>query len=301
MLSHLGFENDERLAKEVSDIDVILGGHTHHLLQNGVTIGNTYYWCAGLFGDHIGCVTLTIHDGILIDIRGTCRSTAEAPADRSDREYHSLPSWHSLDAQLSKKVAELKFNLPVNWTGESPFGNLLADSLRDAMDTELAIVNSGQLLDHLTRGRVTHKDLHRICPSPINPCIMELEGRFILQALEKSLLEEFQQRPIRGFGFRGKKLGSLAVSGMTITYRVDGRPYEKIVDVRIGNVPLQKDELYRIASIDMFTFGIGYPSLRKGKDISIKLPHFLRDLLARQMQSQERIRHAFQQRWYQSG
>ena len=34
LLSHLGLPLEQRIAKEVSDIDVILGGHTHNLLKD---------------------------------------------------------------------------------------------------------------------------------------------------------------------------------------------------------------------------------------------------------------------------
>ena len=41
LLTHLGFEKDVQLAKEVEDIDVIVGGHSHTLLGNWEILGKT--------------------------------------------------------------------------------------------------------------------------------------------------------------------------------------------------------------------------------------------------------------------
>lgn len=40
LLSHLGLPSDERIALEIPEVDVILGGHTHHLLETGKIEGN---------------------------------------------------------------------------------------------------------------------------------------------------------------------------------------------------------------------------------------------------------------------
>ena len=55
-LSHLGLSNDERLAVEAPGIDVILGGHTHHLLEQPARIGETWLCATGKFGRYVGAV-----------------------------------------------------------------------------------------------------------------------------------------------------------------------------------------------------------------------------------------------------
>lgn len=41
ILSHLGLSTDRRLAEQITGIDVILGGHTHHVLEEPLVIGQT--------------------------------------------------------------------------------------------------------------------------------------------------------------------------------------------------------------------------------------------------------------------
>src|SRR5690606_30096083 len=128
-----------------------------------------------------------------------------------------------------------------------------------------------------------------ICPSPINPCKMKLYGYEIRQVLEQSLMAEYQNKPIRGFGFRGKILGMLCVSGMTIEVYED-RPFmSKIGRILIEGEELDDQQLVEVATIDMFTFGIGYPTISNGREVEFFLPEFLRDILLHELQDPEQI------------
>lgn len=60
LLSHLGINEDEQIASRFPEVDVLLGGHTHHLLENGKRINNTLLCCAQKYGNYIGHVTLKI-------------------------------------------------------------------------------------------------------------------------------------------------------------------------------------------------------------------------------------------------
>ncbi len=43
VMSHLGLRLDERMAQEIPGIDVILGGHTHHLLEEAQRMNQALY------------------------------------------------------------------------------------------------------------------------------------------------------------------------------------------------------------------------------------------------------------------
>src|SRR5699024_2011139 len=47
LISHLGLSEDQEIARRFNDIDVIIGGHTHHLLRTGEEINNTIITAAG--------------------------------------------------------------------------------------------------------------------------------------------------------------------------------------------------------------------------------------------------------------
>lgn len=54
VLSHLGIHDDERMAADFPEIDVILGAHTHHILHQGKLINDTLLCGAGKYGFLLG-------------------------------------------------------------------------------------------------------------------------------------------------------------------------------------------------------------------------------------------------------
>src|SRR5690625_3210269 len=59
LLSHLGLDEDKAIAQAFPEIDVIIGGHTHHLLRTGEVVNESLLTAAGKFCTYVGEVTLT--------------------------------------------------------------------------------------------------------------------------------------------------------------------------------------------------------------------------------------------------
>src|SRR5699024_7431561 len=59
LLSHLGLNEDRQIAEKYPDIDVIIGGHTHHLLRTGERVNETLITAAGKDCTFVGEVILS--------------------------------------------------------------------------------------------------------------------------------------------------------------------------------------------------------------------------------------------------
>ena len=291
VMSHLGLRTDQRMAEELEGIDVILGGHTHHLLEEPVLLSGTYICAAGKFGQYAGHIELAYDPAQrrIVELNG--RVVPMTDASEEDSSVTTLLEHYrtASAASLAVEVAQLRQPLRLDWYGESPLGNLLAAGIRRWTSAEIGLVNSGQLLQGLKEGGLTRGRLLEICPGPINPCRMLLSGADIRQALEESLLDEFMEKPIRGYGFRGEVLGVLCVDGITVKVDATRPPYERILAIKVGEEPLDPERSYLVGTIDMFTFGSGYLSLSRGKQIVYMLPEFIRDVLADQLQDEAAI------------
>jgi len=296
VLSHLGLPMDRRMAEETEGIDLILGGHTHHLLEEPIVIGATTLCAAGKFGERIGRVEIGIDPATSLPrFRASC--VPMAAYDEHPDSVEIIERYRELSAErLGRVVARLDTALEVRTDRESPLPNLLAASLRSWTQAEIGLVNSGQLLAGLAIGDVTAGELHAICPSPINPCRMRLSGAQIRTALEQSLHTEYIDMAIRGFGFRGEVLGTLAVDGMRleVEHAPSGQPH--LAAAFVGDELLVEEREYVVGTIDMFTFGVGYLSLKQGKDIRYYLPEFIRDLLADALRNSDAIEEASRER-----
>ncbi|WP_240633293.1 bifunctional metallophosphatase/5'-nucleotidase [Paenibacillus montanisoli] len=297
VMSHIGITLDRRMAAGIAGLDLILGGHTHHLLEEPEVIGRTSICAAGKFGEYLGRVEIKLDaaTGKPI-IRAEC-----VPMDERSQqpEAAALIGGFMADSgrRLGRVITVLSEPMPASAEHESPLGNLLAAGLRRKADAEIGIVNTGQLLGGLAAGEVTAGDLHALCPSPVNPCRMKLTGTEIRLSLEEALQRTFIDKPIRGFGFRGVVLGTLAVDGLDIRYSLDRPDYCKITSIMACGQPLQDDRDYIVGTIDMFTFGVGYEKIKLGTEVSFYLPEFIRDVLEQELQDADAVADSRRQRW----
>jgi 2',3'-cyclic-nucleotide 2'-phosphodiesterase (5'-nucleotidase family) len=61
-VSHIGLRKDKELAKRVEGIDIILGGHSHDTLPEGIIVEGTMIAQTGFWGHHYGVITVDISD-----------------------------------------------------------------------------------------------------------------------------------------------------------------------------------------------------------------------------------------------
>ena len=62
-LTHIGLREDERLASACPELDLIIGGHSHHKLHEPKMVSGVPIVQTGWFGHFLGKTTLTWHEG----------------------------------------------------------------------------------------------------------------------------------------------------------------------------------------------------------------------------------------------
>lgn len=280
ILSHIGIHLDPKLAKVLPPGSIILGAHTHNVLPQGERFGEVLLAEAGKFGDYVGHVRL-VYDkktNQLLSAEAELYSMDLPPADEETVKVIEEQQEQAMST-LAQGVAEIQEDLNISWYQESDLGNLLAEALRVHTGAQIGLVNSGQILEGVKKGTLSRGQLHALCPSPNNPCRAMVQGEVLLTTLEQSLQSEFQERVFRGFGFRGKVIGNLSTAGLRIHFNPHATDSPRILEVWVGDEPIQPDKWYTVGMIDMFTFGIGYPGLRKAEEVRYYKPEFLRDIL----------------------
>jgi 5'-nucleotidase len=281
LLSHLGINEDEKIAQTIPEIDIILGGHTHHLFPEGKRINDTLLCGAGKYGKFIGVVKLEIEESDhTYEALATVVDVESLPDLEKTKRTLSLLEQQSLATLEAEQIAELKEDLPLQWFSPSPFAQLLASALKEWCDAEIGMVNAGVLLEPLPKGIVTRKDLHRICPHPINPCKVQLRGTELKEIILQANTERMKQLQFKGFGFRGKVMGQMVYDGVGIETEREEDGAEHIRHITINGEPLNPEQLYEVATIDMFTIGHFYPQMQRAPKKKYYMPEFLRDVLA---------------------
>jgi len=293
VLSHLSFEKDKEVASRIPGIGVIVGGHSHTVLERPAVENGVIICQAGGFGEYVGELVLDfdLEKKQIADFQGRLVSVKDYLASP---QIMKLIRSYSKEANrnLSRELFLVPVDLGHSLTEENPIGNLLADALKDFVETEIGIINSGVLTGGLGKGAVSRKQLHQLLPSPLNPTYMEVRGADLKASLEKSLINEVQISDGSGPGSRTKYLGNLQVS-FNVEVRVNSG---KLKTVMLNDEPLEDDRWYSVGTSDFLQRGTGYSELAYNRNARYR-PEFLRDILQTYLQKKSFLNRAFGKRF----
>jgi 5'-nucleotidase/UDP-sugar diphosphatase len=171
-LTHLGFENDVRLAETMpAGIDLIIGGHSHTKVAKEQVFNGVMITQAENKLKYGTLITLTVKsDGLLqrkmelIDIRNSKneKGTIRIMVDK----YNDNPVLKQVIATASD-----------DFSSYEEVGYLMADAQRDAAGADIALVNPGGVrLDHLSKGPVAIKNVYQFDPFGNELVVTKLTG-----------------------------------------------------------------------------------------------------------------------------
>ena len=277
LLSHLGLIEDTDIANTMEGIDIIIDGHSHELMVEPQLVKNTVIHMSGCYGENLGVLEFE-YDGNINNINGVNINIKNVEMDENilgiiDKNRKIVNDnlgvfLYSIDRDMWHDVVE-----------ENPITNLLADAIRDVLNCDIGLINSGIMNSGIRKGAVSFKKLIEICPSPLNPTYMEIQGKYIREALEESLDTEICYQDGSGSGFRGRFLGRLHISGAIIEH--DGNEINRII---VNGKELEEDKYYSVATSDYLQRGTGYKALANNINEKYNVEYFrivLRDYLSK--------------------
>lgn len=280
LLSHLGLNDDRKVAAAVPEIDFIIGGHSHSLLPEGEVVNGVLIAQAGNYAEHLGRVDLILNPTTGVVIEKSARVLpvpADEPPDSSVLAEIAAAEAET-DRLLARRVGELRKPLDLDHFGECGVGDMTADAVRERMGAECAMIATGNFHKPLPGGAVTLAHLDAACFSSANPGITSVRGSQIKAALEKGLDTEFTGQTPKAL--RGTPLGSPQVSGMTVEYDPGREVGNRVIRVLINSEPLQPDRVYRVAHTDVETSDfMGYMALDAGQETRYEVPTILREVM----------------------
>ena len=200
LLTHIGYEEDKALAELLDPawgVDIIIGGHSHTLLEEPTIVNGILIVQVGTGTDQIGRFDL------LIDTDTNCVSdcrwqsipinATNCPRDAALEDIISYYK-NQTDAKYQRMITHFKRQLthPSRYQ-ETELGNLFADILRDSLRLDIALLGSGSIRTTELGPIVLLSDLAKCFPynDPIYLC--HITGaqfrRMILYMLRDEALE----------------------------------------------------------------------------------------------------------------
>lgn len=270
MLSHAGLEHDRGVSWHLRGlVDVIVGGHTHHLLDGGAPESGIPIVQAGCYAEHLGRVRLEIDaDGVrVVDMRVEPVGEDVSPDPVVLDELAACE--RDLDAWLAEPVGVLDQAAPWAEPGEdSPVARLLAQALLSTYPAELGLVVGLHCTAGLAAGTLTRGDVWAATSSPGNAATCTLTGAQLRRMVRIGSSREYAARSRRAA--RGR-FGRLHVVGDGVT-QSDGQ-------LMVGGKPLDDERRYRVTGSDFELGQYGELLDSPPEDLVVHTPEILPELL----------------------
>src|SRR5699024_5840152 len=182
LMSHLGINEDERIARTFPQIDVIMGAHTHHLLQQGEEVHQSLLTAAGKFCGYVSEVTLTYNhtEAMVVAKEAAAVDVTHLPEDPSASKLIQRLDKQADDI-LQDEIYDASEPLPVDWFHSTEIIEALTEKVRQKTNADCAMLNAGLLIHGFSEGKITYKDVHQACPHPINPVVVSLNGDELME------------------------------------------------------------------------------------------------------------------------
>ena len=283
-LTHIGLENDRRLARAVDGVDIIVGGHSHSLLSNTMPGAEGPYpvverspedrpviiVTASTAMQYLGRVDVRFDEaGVPVSWQGepitlddSTLAALNAPAPDTGlvriMENYSEPVRKMMNSPIGIIMAEGRDGKPLEdpnvllcRQAECLTGNIVTDALQAQAfsGAQAAFLNSGALRNSLPGGTATTGDVLATLPFQNTPVRADMPGSILLQVLE------------HGVSAYGEGQGSfLQVSGLRYVFNPGKAPGERIVKAEIQGAkgewqPVRRDDSYSIVTVDFLAGG----------------------------------------------
>jgi 5'-nucleotidase / UDP-sugar diphosphatase len=171
LLTHIGFEEDKKLAALLDPewgVDIIIGGHSHTLLEQPAQVNNILITQAGVGTDQVGRFDITVDDetNSIVEWKWQLipvdKNLAEPDAELEkfidtfkeevDRKYNRLI------CRLARQLTHPKREV------ETELGNLITDILASSAMSDVVFIGSGSIRGTELGPLVTLSDLRKVYP-----------------------------------------------------------------------------------------------------------------------------------------
>jgi 5'-nucleotidase len=164
-LSHLGHDVDKTLAARAPALDLILGGHSHTVVDEPVTVGKTLITQAGSRLRYAGITTIARKGRQWLGRHGW-----SGPVTITNRlvMLDTIPPAPRFETMVRGYLSDPHLLAPIGETA-APFGergveNMVVDAMRAAVGADLAMYHAGGIRIDTLSGTISTADLYRIEP-----------------------------------------------------------------------------------------------------------------------------------------
>jgi len=245
LLTHIGFDSDVELAKMLKPewgVDMIIGGHSHTILDTPVEVNGVLVAQAGVGTDQIGRFDITVDDdtNAIVEYKWRLIPITDDLAEPDEGLTEFIGSFKEVvDRKYNGVISKFSTMMthPVREV-ETALGNLVADGLAEYTESDVVLVGSGSIRlkelgpvltlgnfiscfpfdDTLTRFTVTGGQLKRMFDHWMRPANRTGEGECYqvnkgVRAVYDNATEDLESLEVRGKPVEGEALYTVVLQG----------------------------------------------------------------------------------------
>ncbi len=247
-ISHMGKGADVKFASRVKGLDVILGSHTHDLIDPPVEVknpeGKTTFVCqAGSHGKNLGRLDLWIKDGKIV------RHEHEIYRIRANEIKPDPEIQKIIDEEYAKYkwmddvIGKTKSLLWRRATWQNTMDNFITDAYRKMENADVAFGPAWRFGATILPGDITVDDVYNMVPVKDPIWVVGLDGASIKGVLEGAIDNVLNEDPYLILG------GDLIrFSGMEVWIDTSKPFGRRIVKLLIGGKPYDPNKIYKVAT-----------------------------------------------------
>ena len=269
ILAHLGKTDPEvnvqKLVETVPGIDIIVDGHDHVLIKEGMKIKGTFVVNAGQYNEYLGMLELRIENKKVISAKEKLLGIEDFKNIQADKNVEEMIQKikKENDLVLSKTVMTLPFTLEGRRefvrSGQTNLGSVLADAEREYTGADVSITVGAFLRESIEAGPVTYGKVLSALPFTLPTVTRNMTGKQIVDFIEHNYTEEKIITP-----------AYTHVSGMTFTVDFSRPAGSRMVNIMINGKPIDMNKTYVLACNEQISdFGIRDTKIEKTYDITM--------------------------------
>lgn len=266
VLAHMGLASDnssQKLAKDVPGIDIIIDGHDHSSLPQGLMVGNTLIANAGQYGEQLGRVDITLYRKKIIKKKASLIDKEQINKFELREDVVALVSdlREKYAKDLQKNQATVVANLTTKLDGErssvrsgqTNLTTIVTDAILEKTQADVVFISSGGIRDSIASGEVTEEDINNVMPFGDSIVTIRLSGQELLDAIED------------GVSKYPRLAGSFPqLAGILVSVDYTKPEGHRVQSVLVNEIALDPAKMYTIATSTYLTGrGDGYTQFQK--------------------------------------
>jgi 2',3'-cyclic-nucleotide 2'-phosphodiesterase (5'-nucleotidase family) len=249
-LTHIGYNQDLLLAKQMPEIDVIIGGHSHTRIDPAENVNGVLVTQNGGDNTYLGRIDLRLKNGRIIEKKGRLIDLSKMKDE--DATIKALIAKFYQNPAFARVLA----TAPLEISGRNTLGSLMTDAIRQTQGLDIAFQNNGGIRLNRLPSSITLKDVYTLDPF----------GNQIVQIA----MTPMEIRGLIASSFEKRNEIDLQVSG--ITYVVLADDAKKIKEIILRNPDgssLTEGRTYKVGLSSYIISSYGFEHKDPGRSLQI--------------------------------